>query len=119
MENFGTINYTVAALAFLTFASVLLGKLKQGVQVINLFIALLLSSVWAGIAAYQASGAYFESLTLEVMESLRNIAWIIFLYILLLLFPPYFQQNRKIQLREFHRCIRGASNRNSDMEKHL
>jgi len=84
MENFGTINYSVAALAFLTFASVLLGKLKQGVQVINLFIALLLSSVWAGIAAYQASGAYFESLTLEVLESLRNIAWIIFLYILLL-----------------------------------
>jgi len=84
MEYFGTISYSLAALAFLAFAGVLLTKLKQGGQVIVLFIALLLSSAWAAIAAYVAQGAYFESFVLEVFESLRNFAWIIFLYVLLL-----------------------------------
>jgi len=84
MEYFGTISYSLAALAFVAFAGVLPNKLKQGGQVVVLFVALLLSSVWAGIAAFQASGAYFESLSLELFESLRSVAWIIFLYLLLL-----------------------------------
>ncbi|WP_455209082.1 XrtA/PEP-CTERM system histidine kinase PrsK [Kaarinaea lacus] len=84
MEYFGTISYSLAALAFLAFAGVLVSKLKQGSQVAMLFVALLLSFGWATTAAYLARGAYFESLALEVLESLRNFAWIIFLYVLLL-----------------------------------
>jgi putative PEP-CTERM system histidine kinase len=84
MEYFGTTSYSLAALAFFAFAGVLAGKLKQGGQVLVLFVALLLSGFWALAAAYLAHGAYFESLTLEVLESLRSIAWIIFLYVLLL-----------------------------------
>ncbi|HEY5604596.1 MAG TPA: XrtA/PEP-CTERM system histidine kinase PrsK [Gammaproteobacteria bacterium] len=84
MEYFGIISYTLAALAFFAFAGVVASQLKQGGQVLVLFAALLLSSCWAGAAAYLAAGAYFESLTLEALESLRNIAWTIFLYVLLL-----------------------------------
>ena len=84
MENFGTVSYSLAALALLAFAGVLLGKLKQGKQVIVLFAALLLSCAWATTAAYLANRAYFESLSLEVFESLRSVAWVIFIYMLLL-----------------------------------
>jgi len=84
MENFGTVSYSLGALAFMAFASVLLTKLKQGSEVIVLFIALLLSGTWAIFAAYLATGAYYESLTLEVLEYLRSITWVIFLYMLLI-----------------------------------
>jgi len=84
MEYFGTISYSLAALAFFVFAGVLASKLKQGGQVVVLFIALLLSGCWASLAAYLAEGAYYESMMLEVLESLRSVSWVVFLYILLL-----------------------------------
>ncbi|WP_455366970.1 hypothetical protein, partial [Kaarinaea lacus] len=62
MEYFGTVSYLIAALAFIAFSGVLISKLKQGRQVVLLFVALLFSGVWAGVAAYQANVAYFESL---------------------------------------------------------
>jgi len=78
-----TFGYIVAAFAFLMLA-VLLSTAWRGRQEGGmLLLASVLSAVWAGGAAYQASLGYHTSLYMLVAEILRDASWLGFLLLVM------------------------------------
>ena len=81
-------SYTIAALAHLVLAILLLTSWRGRLHGIVLPLASLLSVVWAAILAYQAASNSTFSLLSDVLEILRNAGWSVFLIILLGLRQP-------------------------------
>lgn len=90
MVGVASFGYIAAAFAFLVLAILLStawrGRQEGGV----LLLASVLSAVWAGFSAYQASLGYFSSAYMLAAEILRDASWLGFL---LLIMAKASQQN--------------------------
>ena len=84
MEYLGTIGYSLAAIAFVTFAILVATRSRHRSEVKLLGFAILVSIVWAIAAAYYSDKIYTGSIFLEAIELLRNVTWLLFLELLLL-----------------------------------
>jgi len=78
-----TFGYAVAAFAFLMLAVLLSTAWRGRPEGGMLLLASVLSAVWAGGAAYQASLGYYSSLYMLVAEILRNAGWLGFLLLVM------------------------------------
>lgn len=82
MMGVATFGYVTAAVAFLVLA-VLLATAWRGRQEGGmLLLASVLSAVWAGFSAYQASLGYYTSVYMLATEILRNAGWLGFLLLI-------------------------------------
>ncbi|NOZ52967.1 MAG: PEP-CTERM system histidine kinase PrsK [Gammaproteobacteria bacterium] len=97
MTNPGFIGYLGCAVAFLVLSMILKsswqGKRQGGV----LLIAVIVSILWAAVAAYQATTDHPMSVSLAVIEMLRDAAWIAFL--LTILFTQAGEASSKLPLK--------------------
>jgi len=86
MNSLGTLSYSIAVVTFILLAILLVTRSKRDLHLLTFSIAILASIVWSGLAAYLAAVPLnaINSATLELLEFIRNISWIIFLQILLL-----------------------------------
>lgn len=83
MVGVATFGYVAAAFAFLVLA-VLLATAWRGRQEGGmLLLASVLSAIWAGFAAYQASLGYYASIYLLAAEILRDAGWLGFLLLVM------------------------------------
>ncbi len=78
-----TFGYAVAGFAFLMLVVLLSTAWRGRPEGGMLLLAAVLSAVWAGGAAYQASLGYYSSLYMLVAEILRNVGWLGFLLLIM------------------------------------
>ena len=78
MLSIGFVGYTIGAVAFLVLALVLLTGHRGRSGKRSLAVAAFASAVWMGLAAYQNVSLTYPFLT-QLMELVRDIAWIAFL----------------------------------------
>ena len=83
VTSIATVSYTLAAAAYLVLAVLLLTSWRGRLHGIVLPVACLLSVVWAGMLAYEASQHHPLSLLTDILEIARNAGWSAFLIILL------------------------------------
>jgi len=84
MSNLSSISYLSAAVAYLILTGLLLRNRKGRSQALALIVAALFSSFWAGLACYDATNAYTGSLSLILSEILKDLAWLVFVFMMLL-----------------------------------
>lgn len=73
--NIGSIGYSISALTFLIFFTVLITDKHKGATKKLLLLSALLSSMWAVSMAYQAVTGK-DLITPQVLEFIKNISWI-------------------------------------------
>lgn len=78
MLSIGFVGYTAGAVAFLVLALLLLTGQRGRARKRMLMLAALTSTVWMAVAAYQ-SAMQSISFTAQLLELVRDLAWIIFL----------------------------------------
>lgn len=83
MDNLLFVGFGLAFFAFLTLVGLLLTAWRGSRVGGMLVLASLLAALWAGVSAYQASQGYLSSMLLVVAELLRDVAWIVFLLLVL------------------------------------
>ncbi|PTR14123.1 putative PEP-CTERM system histidine kinase [Nitrosospira sp. Nsp2] len=83
VTSIAAVSYTLAAVAYLVLAVLLLTSWRGRLQGIVLPIACLLSVLWAAALAYQASQDRPLSLLTDLLEITRNAGWSAFLITLL------------------------------------
>lgn len=81
--DIGTISYATAAVAFLFLSLLLLTSWRGRLQGAMLTAACLISALWAAVVTYQVSQGRGSSLPGDLLEVLRDAAWLAFLVILL------------------------------------
>jgi len=81
--NISIIGFGIAAFAFLALVGLLLTAWRGSKEGGILVLASMLSMVWLGLSAYQASMGYPTSMLLVVSELFRGIAWLTFLLFIL------------------------------------
>jgi putative PEP-CTERM system histidine kinase len=86
--NIAALSYSTAALAFLILSALLLTSWRDRLHGTALVTVCVLSCVWSGTVAYEASQGHPLSLSTNILEVLRNAGWSVFLLILL----GHFQQ---------------------------
>lgn len=84
MEYLGTISYSLAAIAFAAFSILVATHSRRSSEILFLALAIVASIAWAAASAYYANKIYIGSVTLEALELIRDITWLLFLQILLL-----------------------------------
>lgn len=77
------LGYLAATLAFLVLALLLATAWRGRQEGGMLLLASVLSALWAGLSAYQASEGYYASVYLLAAEVLRNAAWLGFLLLIM------------------------------------
>jgi putative PEP-CTERM system histidine kinase len=82
MITIATFGYGTSAIAYLVLTVLLATAWRGRGEGAVLLIASLLSSLWAGVCAYQATTGYTTSLWTVTGELLRDAAWLIFLLLL-------------------------------------
>ena len=83
MMNLGLSAYLGAAIAYGFFAILLLFSWRGSLQGKLLTVAVVISAIWAGLAANIAADGASDAGTYQVFEILRYIAWYVFLLMLL------------------------------------
>ncbi len=83
MLGVATLGYVVSAFAFLVLAGLLSTAWRGRQEGGMLLLASVLSAVWAGIAAYQASLGYYTSVYMLAAEILRDAGWLGFLLLIM------------------------------------
>jgi putative PEP-CTERM system histidine kinase len=76
-------SYSIAAVAFIVFFALLLTRWRGRRQGPLLALACLLTALWAGMVAYQATQGIALSLSTSLLEIVRSAAWVAFLLALL------------------------------------
>jgi putative PEP-CTERM system histidine kinase len=79
LTSVASISYTIAALAHLVFAALLLTSWRGRLHGVVLPVACLLTVLWAAFFAHQAARNSPLSLLADVLEILRNAGWSAFL----------------------------------------
>ncbi len=82
--NIGTLSHTVALVALALLFILLLTSWRGRLQGALLVVAVLTNLIWAGIAAWNASSGFQSAmLAYVILEVVRNVAWLVFLFQLL------------------------------------
>lgn len=83
MHEIGVIGYLTAAVGFAVLSLLLLSSWRGRTQGVLLVVASVLTSLWAGLAAYQTSQHVILDLPFVIVELLRDCTWIGFLVFIL------------------------------------
>ncbi len=87
LTSVATISYTLAAVAHLFLAALLLTSWRGRSHGLVLPVACLLSALWAAVLAYHGADVPPLSLLTDILEIIRNAGWSVFLITLLGLIP--------------------------------
>jgi putative PEP-CTERM system histidine kinase len=88
LTNIATASYTLAAVAYLFLAVLLLTSWRGRLHGMVLPVACLLSVIWAAALAFQTTQTVSLGVLADILEILRNAGWSAFLLVLL---GPYHQ----------------------------
>ncbi|MEO7494783.1 MAG: XrtA/PEP-CTERM system histidine kinase PrsK [Massilia sp.] len=83
MSSIAAYSYSIAAAGFLFLSVLLLTSWRGRIHGVALTVACLLTAAWAGLLAWQSSGAAPWSQLADLLETARNAAWSYFLVVLL------------------------------------
>jgi uncharacterized membrane protein required for colicin V production len=83
VTSIAAVSYTLAAVAYLVLAVLLMTSWRGRLHGVVLPSACLLSALWAAALAYQASQNHSLSLLTDILEIARNAGWSVFLISLL------------------------------------
>lgn len=81
--NIAAFSYSLSAVAFLSLCMLLLTSWRGRLHGMMLTIACLMTSLWAATIAFQSIASNPFSLIASAFEILRNLAWTIFLFMVL------------------------------------
>ena len=79
MFNFAVVGYSLSAGLFGFFTLLLLPNWRSRFQGVHLFLAILATTIWAGLAAWHSYSANVGVELVWAFEVLRNLFWILFL----------------------------------------
>src|SRR3990170_497927 len=80
MTELGIASYTLSSVLFLSLAVLLLFSWRGELDRLLMLIALIMSALWSGVAAYQVGHIVPGSVSLKTLEIFRDLAWLAFLF---------------------------------------